>query len=103
MILEAKYVGPFPTVTIPSMPGVIIKQGEVTKIRIPDGVPIAECWEIVKGKKEYEAGLKAAAEKKEQAAKATTARAAATKKLADENLKRASGMAAEPEPGKEGD
>ena len=104
MIIEAKYVGPFDTVTVPTMPGKLIKQGETVKLRIEDGVPIGGCWEIVKGKKEYEAGLKAAAAEAEAKAKARQARATATAKIAEDILERASGVeTAEPKSDRKGD
>lgn len=70
MILEAKYTGPFPRVTVPGFQHRTAVKGEVVKIRIAEGKPIGGCWEIVKGKKEYEAGLKVAKDKLEAEAKA---------------------------------
>jgi len=71
MILEAKYIGPHSRVSVPGYQHRVAVRGEVVKMRLPEGRPIGGCWEIVKGKKEYEAGLKAAKDKLEAEAKAT--------------------------------
>lgn len=57
MILEARYIGPFPVVTVPGFSGKTVKQGETTTLRVPDGRPIGGCWEITKGAEEYRAAL----------------------------------------------
>jgi len=106
MILEAKYIGPYPRVSVPGYQhreSVRGKDGKhpVVKIRVPEGRPIGGCWEITKGKKEYDAGLKKVqdklvAEAKEKAAKKKAAAEAEAQRL--DNLVEAS----EPKPAKKG-
>lgn len=58
MIVHAKYIGPFPEVTIS---GVTVKRDEVAKIRVPDGQQLGGCWELVEdGQTEAQAALEAA-------------------------------------------
>ena len=83
MIVEATYTGPFAVVTIPNSNGKLSKRGEdgkhsTKKIRVRDGHPIGACWDITKGKKEYEAGLKKADAAAAEAKKARDERAAKT-------------------------
>lgn len=103
MIVEAKYLGPFDSVTIPQMPNKRIVQGETIKIRIDPGILLPPCWEITKGKDEYEAGLKAAEDARAQAAAARSAQAEKTAAVADAALSMALGTgAAEPKSDKKG-
>ena len=74
MILEAKYLGPFAKVQVPGFEHKTCKRGETTKMRIPAGRPIGACWEITKGKKEYEAGLKKAEDDRIKVAEARAKR-----------------------------
>ena len=60
MIIEAKYTGPFPAVTVPGFPRKTAKRGEVVKLKVRDGFPIGGDWEIIKGKDGYESALKKA-------------------------------------------
>lgn len=55
MILEARYIGPFEEVTVPGFEFKTVKNGEATKLRVPDGSDIGGCWEIIAGKDEYDA------------------------------------------------
>lgn len=70
MILEAKYIGPFARVTVPGFHHRVATKGQVVKLRITEGRPLGGCWEITKGKKEYEAGLKKVADEAKAKAKA---------------------------------
>ncbi len=57
MIVHAKYIGPFPEVTIS---GVTVRRDEVAKIRVPDGQHLGGCWELVEeGQTEAQALLEA--------------------------------------------
>lgn len=47
MIVEAKYVGPYPEVLVPGFERKICKRGETTKIRVDEGVSLGGCWEII--------------------------------------------------------
>lgn len=60
MILKAKYIGPFPEVTVPGFTKKRAVPGETVTLRVPDGFPIGGCWEIVEGMKEYQAALEKA-------------------------------------------
>lgn len=58
MIVRAKYIGPFPEVTIL---GVTVKRNEVAKIRVPDGQQLGGCWALVEdGQTDAQAALEAA-------------------------------------------
>lgn len=82
MILEIKYIGPFPEVIPPGMHGgTTVGPGGICKISIDPGIKLGGCWEIVSGAKEYEAGIKAAQ-------KEADARAAAQKKARADALER---------------
>jgi len=75
MIVRAKYIGPFPEVTIA---GVTVKRDEVAKIRIPDGTPIGGCWEVMEDEAKDDAG--AAASSADKGSATTDQAADATKK-----------------------
>jgi len=57
MIVKAKYLGPFPEVTVPGFAGKTAKLGEEVKLRVPDGYPLGGCWEITEGLKEYQKAI----------------------------------------------
>ena len=105
MILEAKYIGPHSRVSVPGYQHreTVRKDGKfpVVKIRVPEGRPIGGCWEIIKGKKQYEAGLKAAQDKLQAEAKAN---AENKKAAAEADAKRLDKIveASEPKPVKKG-
>ena len=105
MILEAKYIGPHSRVSVPGYQHreSVRKDGKhpVVKIRIPEGRPLGGCWEIIKGKKEYDAGLKAAQKKLEDEAKAIAAK---KKAAAEAEAQRLDNLveASEPKPAKKG-
>lgn len=96
MILEAKYVGQFPAVTVPGFSHKMVERGETVKLRIAEasGKVLPPCWEITKGKTKYNAyvkdlekaradRLKAASKKKADAKAAATKRADAAVEAAD--------------------
>lgn len=83
MIVEATYNGPYAVVLIPNSNGkrsTRDKDGNhpSVKIRVREGHPIGGCWDITKGKKEYEAGLKKAEAASAEAKKVRAARAEKT-------------------------
>lgn len=83
MILKAKYIGPFPEVTVPGFGKKFAVPGETVTLRVPDGFPLGGCWEIVEGAKEYRAAL-------EKAEAERTAKAEERQKVAAERLKKIS-------------
>lgn len=106
MILEAKYTGPFHQVTVPGYQHRVAVRGEVVKIRIREGFPLGACWEITKGKKAYDSGLKEAqakleVEAKEWAAKKKAAAEIEAKKM-DKIVEAGQTVADEPKPVKKG-
>ena len=82
MIIEAKYIGPLAKVTVPGFAHRVADRGQTVKIRITEGKPIGGCWEIVKGKTEYEAGLKKVEKEAEARAKARAESRAKAKEAA---------------------
>ena len=105
MILECKYLGPFEPVIAPGASArELINVGDTVKLRLEPGVPLGGCWEIVKGKDEYEAGLKAAEDARLAAATAKADRAAKTLEAAEAAAKPvATKKAAKPEPDGKGE
>lgn len=106
MILEAKYIGPHSRVSVPGYQhreSVRGKDGNhpPVKIRVPEGRSIGGCWEIVKGKKEYDAGLKAVQAKLEAEAKALAAKKKAATEAEAQRLDKIV-EASEPKPAKKG-
>lgn len=59
MILLAKYTGPYPEVTVPGFVGKVTLRDKPVKIRVPDGMPLGGCWDIIEGAKEYKAAIEA--------------------------------------------
>ncbi len=83
MIVEATYTGPFAVVLIPNSNGKRSTRGKdgkhsTKKIRVREGHPIGGCWDITKGKKEYEDMLKKADTAAAEAKEARDERAAKT-------------------------
>lgn len=76
MILKAKYIGPFPEVTVPGFTKKRAHPGETVTLRVPDGFPLGGCWEIVEGMKEYRDALEKAEADRIAKAKAREDRAA---------------------------
>lgn len=86
MILKVKWNGPYAVVTVPQLPGQLIKVGDVVSLRVADGVPISRFWTIVEGQEEYEAGLEAAKASRAAAEEAKSTRAADTVAAVDSVL-----------------
>ena len=71
MIIEAIYTGIMPDIIKPGTKETVIRPDDsgkwpAVKIRLIDGQSLGGCWKITKGKKEYEAALAAAQEKRLQ-------------------------------------
>ncbi len=83
MIVEARYVGPHALVEIPHSGGKRSRRQDdgkhpIVKIRARDGHPLGGCWDITKGKKEYEAGIENLQAEAKKTKKARAKRAAET-------------------------
>lgn len=93
MIIEAKYMGPYPEVQAPrNSASRSIKRGEVVTLTVQPGEILSPCWEIVKGKDEYEAALKAAADAAGEVRDKMSKRAAATAAQAEKAVAAARGV-----------
>ena len=86
MILEAKYIGPHAEVIVPGFEHKKCKRGESIKIRVIDGTAIGGCWEIEKGKKEYESALEKAEKKRADGIAAQEAKRVAANQLLSDAL-----------------
>jgi hypothetical protein len=51
MIITARYVGPYPEVQAPGFENKLVKRDEVVRLRLKDGQPLGDCWEVVEDEK----------------------------------------------------
>ena len=79
VVVEAEYIGPYAKVLIPNSGGKVWKRNDpAPKIRVRYGHPIGADWNILKGKKDYDAMLKQAQAEADERAKERKARRDAT-------------------------